>query len=138
MTVQHRQETWDQARERVGRLPEPERSQQLEVLDRLQSHVEQYRENPMAAPVQNPHIISRSAPLTESMRARLQSLNYAPHAIELLMKGLPITYDQGGQQIVEYPDGRRIWVEYSKIYDANGEFQCYFYTVAGELEPAGR
>lgn len=32
-----RQETWEQARERVGRLPEPERSQQLAWLDRLQS-----------------------------------------------------------------------------------------------------
>ena len=117
---------------------EPERSQQLKLLAKLQKHVEQYRENPMAAPVQNPHIIFRSAPLPEPMPARLRSLDYAPHVIELLMKGLPITYDQGGQQIVEYPDGRRIQVEYSKIYDAKGEFQCYFYTVAGELEPAGR
>lgn len=33
----HRQETWEQARERVSRLPEPERSQQLAWLDRLQS-----------------------------------------------------------------------------------------------------
>lgn len=33
----HWQETWEQARERVGRLPEPERSQQLAWLDRLQS-----------------------------------------------------------------------------------------------------
>lgn len=33
----HRQETWEQARERLGHLPEPERSQQLAMLDRLQS-----------------------------------------------------------------------------------------------------
>lgn len=32
----HRQETWEQARERLSQLPESERSQQLELLDRLQ------------------------------------------------------------------------------------------------------
>lgn len=133
-----RQETWEQARKRLEQLPEPERSQELKVLKRLHQHVEQHQKNPMAAPVQNPHIIYRSPPLPEDMRAQLLALNYAPHATELLMQGLPITYNRNGRQIVEYPDGRRIWVQYSKIYDADGQFQCYYYSIAGELESARR
>lgn len=134
----HRQETWEQARERVSRLPEPERSHQLEVLDRLEKYGELYQKNPMAAPVKQSHIMYQSGPLPESMRARLRSLDYAPHVTDLLMKGLPITYGQDGRQVVEYPDGRRIWVEYSKIYDSDGKFQSYYYSIAGELEPAQR
>ena len=39
----------------------------------------------MNAPVQNPHIMYRSEPLPEAMRATLMMLNYAPHVTELLM-----------------------------------------------------
>lgn len=94
--------------------------------------------NQMMAPVQNPHIMYRSEPLPEQMQARLEELGYAPHAVSLLMKGLPITYDQGGKQIVEYPGGRRVWVDYQKIYDERGEFLRYQYDILGELEPAKR
>lgn len=94
--------------------------------------------DPMNAPVQNPHIMYRSDPLPEQMRDRLRELGYAPHLTELLMKGLPITYDRQGKTIVEYPDGRRIWVDYEKIYDDSGVFQRYQYNILGELEPAIR
>ena len=94
--------------------------------------------NPMMAPVQNPHIIYQSDPLPEQMRGRLRELGYAPHVTELLMKGLPITYNRGEMQIVEYPNGRRIQVDYNKIYDERGEFQRYQYNILGELEPAER
>ncbi|WP_135230467.1 hypothetical protein [Deinococcus fonticola] len=94
--------------------------------------------DPMMAPVQNPHIMYRSDPLPKQMQTRLRELGYAPHVTELLMKGLPITYDRNGKQIVEYPDGRRIWVEYDKIYDEKGEFERYQYNIMGELEPAAR
>lgn len=134
----HRQETWEQARERLGKLPEPDRTQQLEILENLRCHGEKYRKNPMAAPVKHPHIIYRSDPLPEAMRERLRALEYAPHVTELLMQGLPITYNRAGKQIVEYPNGRRIWVNYDKIYDEQGVFQTYYYYVLGDLDPAER
>lgn len=52
--------------------------------------------SPMMQGVQNPEIMYRSDPLPEAMRPRLRDLSYAPHAAELLMKGLPIVYSEGG------------------------------------------
>ena len=94
--------------------------------------------NAMNAPVQNAHIMYRSEPLPETMRATLLLLNYAPHAAELLMAGLPITYAEHGQQVVEYPDGRRIAVKRRKVYDERGEFSRYEFDILGELAPAER
>ncbi|QLG13320.1 hypothetical protein HLB42_20550 (plasmid) [Deinococcus sp. D7000] len=93
---------------------------------------------PMMAPVQNPHIIYPSAPLPEHMHARLRELGYAPHAAGLLMRGLPITYTREDRQIVEYPDGRRLWVKDEKEYDERGEFVRYRYDILGELPRAQR
>ena len=92
----------------------------------------------MNAPVQNPHIMYRSEPLPEAMRATLMMLNYAPHVTELLMQGLPITSGEGGQQVVEYPDGRRIAVQRRKAYDDQGKFQRYEFDILGELSPGQR
>ncbi|CAM4247582.1 hypothetical protein [Deinococcus marmoris] len=92
----------------------------------------------MNAPVQNPHIMFRSDPLPEAMRVKLMLLDYAPHVTDLLMQGLPITYGDQGQQVVEYPSGRRIAVKRRKVYDTDGEFERYEFDILGELTPAAR
>ena len=91
----------------------------------------------MNAPVKNPHIMYRSEPLPEEMRERLRALKYAPHVTELLMQGLPITYGEGGQQVVEYPDGRRIAVQRRKVYEG-GRFKRYEFDILGDLARAER
>lgn len=83
---------------------------------------------PMMQGVQNPEIMYRSDPLPEHTRTRLRALGYAPHATELLMKGLPIVYSEGGL-IVEYPSGKRVKVQRHKEYDAGGEFRRYRYEI---------
>lgn len=93
--------------------------------------------NAMMQGVQNPEIMYRSDPLPDAMRARLQASGYAPHATELLMKGLPIVYSEEGL-VVEYPDGQRIRVRRHEVYDAAGEFQRYRYEVTEQLSPARR
>ena len=93
--------------------------------------------NAMNAPVRHPHIMYRSDPLPEAMRERLQALNYAPHVTDLLMQGLPITYGENGQQVVEYPDGRRIAVKRRKVYEGE-EFKRYEFDILGDLFPAER
>ena len=92
----------------------------------------------MNAPARHTHIMYRSDPLPETMRATLMLLDYAPHVTDLLMQGLPITYGENGQQVVEYPDGRRIAVKRRKVYDDNGEFKQYEFDILGELPPAQR
>ena len=87
--------------------------------------------------VQNPDIIYRSEPLPEFMRARLWALGYAPHATELLMKGLPIVYSEDGL-VVEYPSGKRIRVQRHDVYDASGEFTRYRYEITDHLAPEAR
>lgn len=92
----------------------------------------------MNAPVQNPHTMFRGDPLPEAMRVKLMLLNYAPHVTDLLMQGLPITYGERGQQVVEYPSGRRIAVKRREVYDAEGEFQRFEFDILEELVPAAR
>ena len=93
--------------------------------------------NAMMQGVQNPEIIYRGPALPETMRARLRELGYAPVAADLLMKGLPIVYSEGGL-IVEYPGGQRIRVERHDVLDAEGIFQRYRYEVMETLSPAAR
>ena len=93
--------------------------------------------NAMMQGVQNPEIMYRSDLLPEAMRTRLQVLGYAPHATELLMKGLPIVYSEDGL-VVEYPEGHRIRVERHEVYDLAGEFQRYRYEITEHLPPAPR
>ena len=92
---------------------------------------------PMMQGVQNSEIMYRSDPLPQAMRPRLRELGYAPHATELLMKGLPIVYSENGL-VVEYPTGKRIQVQRHKEYDAGGEFRRYRYEVVQDLPPARR
>ena len=94
-------------------------------------------QNAMMQGVQNPEIMYLSDPLPDTMRARLQASGYAPHATELLMKGLPIVYSEDGL-VVEYPDGQRIRVRRHEVYDAVGEFERYRYEVTEHLLPALR
>lgn len=93
--------------------------------------------NSMLLPVQNPEIMYRSEALPEDMRLRLRQLGYAPHVTELLMGGLPIVYSEDGL-VVEYPTGQRVKVRRHKQYDAQGEFQRYWYQVVESLSPAAR
>ena len=93
--------------------------------------------NAMMQGVQNPEIMYRSDPLPEAMRARLQALGYAPHAADLLMKGLPIVYSEDGL-VVEYTEGHRIRVQRHEVYDHLGEFQRYRYEITEHLLPAPR
>jgi hypothetical protein len=55
----------------------------------------------------------------------------------LLMGGLPIVYSEDGL-VVEYPTGQRVKVRRHKQYDAQGEFQRYWYQVVESLSPAAR
>ena len=91
----------------------------------------------MNAPVRHSHIMYRSDPLPEAMRERLRGLNYAPHVTDLLMQGLPITYGENGQQVVEYPDGRRVAVKRRKVYEGE-EVRCYEFDILCDLERAER
>lgn len=93
--------------------------------------------NAMMQGVQNPEIMYRSDPLPEAMRTRLHALGYAPHAADLLIKGLPIVYSEDGL-VVEYPEGHRIRVQRHEVYDHLGEFQRYRYVITEHLPPAPR
>ena len=97
-----------------------------------------YTRNPMSAPVQNPHIMYRSEPLSVSSIATLKRLGYSSHSIELFLKGLPVIGIDNGEQTVEYPDGRRIVVQSKKSYNDQGKFERYEYQIVRELDPAPR
>ena len=90
--------------------------------------------------VQNPELMYRSPALPPEMRPRLRELDYAPHATELLMQGLPIVYSRRPYLlIVEYPDGRRLHVQrYDDLDPHTGAFRRYRYRVLAQLAPAPR
>ncbi len=87
--------------------------------------------------VRNPEIICRSEALPEHMRDRLREPGYVPHVTELLVKGLPVAYGEGGLA-VESPDGRRIRLERHDVLDDNGIFRRFRFETVETLTPAVR
>ncbi len=92
----------------------------------------------MQSGVMNPELIYRSEGVPPDVAERLRLAGYTPEEVRLLSEGLPITYPEGGAQVVEYPDGRRLEVQRVKEYAEDGTFVRYRFRVLHERPPAPR
>ena len=82
--------------------------------------------NSTRASVHNPEWIYQGAGLNEAQAQRLIDLKYNPEMVHLLQQGLPISYGQDGQQVIEYPDGRRVAVREHHENTPDGQLQIRF------------
>ena len=92
----------------------------------------------MTAPVANPHLMYWSPGISEASALQLQALGYCEERLRLLRAGLPVTYEEHGNLVLEYPDGRRVIVVHDRVYDEAGVFVRYDFRAARELPPQVR